>query len=291
MKKIIFGILLLILNAFSINIANIQTKYLHFTRDNNANIVNDTLTTLMWQDTQDNQSLEVDWYEAKAYCKNLKLDNYTDWRLPSRLELFSISREADKIFKYKEYDFYWSSSVDLNSKIELINKVNSNEHAFGVYFSSDLKYKEIGHLPTFYTRVVRCVRGGKKYIFGNLSRDDNTNTVIDKSSNLVWQDSKEIKTTSDIKVAQEYCKNLKLGDLTNWRLPSMYELLSISDDAHINPAIFKEFKNTKNTYYWTSSKVIDFDTKEPILVSFGYGGFAEIVYENTQYAIRCVANK
>jgi hypothetical protein len=314
--RIIYFLSLFGVSLFGLNLANIktgqtQTIYMYddgyfqkgttqyFSRDNNKGIVIDHLSKLMWQDTTSNKDLEIGWYGAIQYCSDLKLGGYSDWRVPSRLELFSLSGTKGKVFRYNSFDFYWSSRLDITSKEDLKkSKLAKNdmtgcaEHAYGVYFNED-NYIEIGHMPTFYIRSVRCVRGGENFKFGDLSRDDNLSVVVDNQSGLMWQDSKEIQTSLEGKEALDYCANLKYANFNDWRLPNINELLSISDDTVIKPAIYKEFKNTKNIYYWSSSIFSsELESKELLSVSFGYGGFAEIIYKQGQKnGIRCVRDK
>ena len=72
------------------------------------------LGRLMWQDGTD--IFEGDWDEAKRYCENLNFAGYSDWRLPTRLELLSITDDnrynpaINSTFKNIVSDFYWSST-------------------------------------------------------------------------------------------------------------------------------------------------------------------------------------
>ncbi len=57
--------------------------------DNGNGTVSDLNTGLMWQQTP--SSADYTWQEAVDYCNNLELEGYSDWRIPSAKELFSIS--------------------------------------------------------------------------------------------------------------------------------------------------------------------------------------------------------
>ncbi len=93
--------------------------------------------------------------------------------------------------------------------------------------------------------------------------------VIDKDTDMMWQDSSKIveKNYND---AVKYCKNLSLGGYDNWKLPNIDELMSISDKSRNNPAIKKIFQNTKNSFYWSSSKYKG-DSSDAWLVNFDFG--------------------
>ncbi len=77
--------------------------------------------------------------------------------------------------------------------------------------------------------------------------------VVDKETDLVWQDNSKIvqKSWSSAKV---YCRNLSLGGHNNWRLPHIDELISIVDTSKNNPAIKKIFKNTFSIFYWSATE-------------------------------------
>jgi hypothetical protein len=51
-------------------------------------VVEDQATDLIWQKSDDGQTRN--WAEALAYCQNLQLAGYQDWRLPNAKELQSI---------------------------------------------------------------------------------------------------------------------------------------------------------------------------------------------------------
>lgn len=101
-------------------------------------------TQLMWQDNlaTKNRSYEKFWYEAKQYCKNIVLNNYNDWRLPTKDELINLYKDYTKL-KYLSKYSYWSSS-EFN---------NDNTKAWLVRQYS-IKYED----KTTYTYQVRCVR-------------------------------------------------------------------------------------------------------------------------------------
>lgn len=79
--------------------------------------------------------------------------------------------------------------------------------------------------------------------------------VSDLVTGLTWEqiDSYNTRLLSD---AVEYCQDLELGGLTDWRLPSMRELMSLMDmgKAYPDPAIDSNyFPHVAAEYYWSSS--------------------------------------
>lgn len=59
-----------------------------FTFTNGVPVVTDTRSGLMWQ--QGSSSTGLTWVNAKAYCSDLVLAGFEDWRLPTKAELESL---------------------------------------------------------------------------------------------------------------------------------------------------------------------------------------------------------
>jgi len=122
-----------------------------FTRDSNDIIVSDNVSGLEWQD--DNlEPPSLNWVDAIAYCTNLDLGGYSDWRLPNINEITSLVDDSKvdpaiySIFRQRGY-FYWSSTTYVKSK----------NYAWFIRFfdgSHNSNPKRTEH-------HVRCVRAGK----------------------------------------------------------------------------------------------------------------------------------
>jgi len=127
------------------------------------------------------------------------------------------------------------------------------------------------------------------------SRDDAKNVVTDSVYKLMWQDGDEI-FKGDYDKAIKYCKNLTFAGFEDWRLPTLNELLSITDDSRYNPAINKAFKNIAYEtnvkgekiydWYWSSTKYVS-DSYFVWVVSFENGGdgWGALYFRNF---VRCV---
>ena len=48
----------------------------------------DTRTNLMWAEKDNGRN--INWVNAKSYCENYRGGGYTDWRMPTRHELFGL---------------------------------------------------------------------------------------------------------------------------------------------------------------------------------------------------------
>ena len=84
-------------------------------RDNANEIVFDRVTKLMWQDNEDAKEVKETWINAKNYCESLTVGTYSDWRLPTIVELKTIIRydkstpPLDDVFVNSRNIIYWSS--------------------------------------------------------------------------------------------------------------------------------------------------------------------------------------
>jgi len=112
--------------------------------------------------------------------------------------------------------------------------------------------------------------------------------VIDLDRHLMWQDNSEAKSVKKSwQGAKEYCRNLSLAGYSDWRLPTLSELITISDKTRYNPAIAKQFKNVAvDDYYWSSSSNVDisnFAWRLDFKNGYDYSG-----YKNSYDYVRCV---
>ena len=112
-------------------------------------------------------------------------------------------------------------------------------------------------------------------------------TVIDKITGLMWQDDKasatEQKEWHDVK---EYCQNLRLDGYDDWKLPTVEQLLSITDKTKQNPAIISGFQNVVSGLYWSSSPYVS-DSNLAWYVGFNFG-YSSSNGKYSYYYVRCV---
>ena len=272
-----------------------------FSISNDGLTVRDNITGLTWQrspDTSGDQPLtaadKLTWAQAQArpaQLNALKYGGFSDWRLPSIKELYSLIdfRGTDpnptststsgltpfintKFFKFAYGDTsageriidsqYASSTLYVSTKTEKL--------LFGVNFA-DGRIKGYGlSMPggkekTFF---VICVRGNKSYGKNDL-QDNGDSTITDKATGLTWTkaDSSKGMLWKDA-LAWAATKNAAnyLGH-KDWRLPNAKELQSIVDytrspDTSNSAAIDPLFSTSKITneagqpdypYYWTST--------------------------------------
>ena len=149
-------------------------------------------------------------------------------------------------------------------------------------------------------------------ITAGFDRNNRLGVVKDDVYKLMWQDSYgkdmsplvipsiEEQNSHDKLVtyaeAVRYCDDLNFAGFDDWRLPTVNELLSITDDTRFNPAINKAFKNVayetndkgeKNyVWYWSSTGRAD-DSSRAWVVYFrdGVGSWSSV---SNRGFVRCV---
>lgn len=247
-----------------------------YTESSDGLTVYDNITGLTWQKTP--SSSHYSWQEAVDYCNALTLGGYSDWRMPTLKELFSIS-DFSQGWPYLDTTYfdiagtqvskdeqYWSSNYYVGVTVE-----GGSAAAFGVNHGT-------GHIKAYPANTtgpmgkrVRAVRGNSYGI--NQFVDNGDGTITDQATGLMWSQSdsgagmdwEHALASAQIKNAAGY---LGHGD---WRLPNVKELQSIvdytrspsaTDSTKVGPAIDPLFSCTGITneagvddypYYWTST--------------------------------------
>ena len=267
--------------------------------DNGDGTVTDTVTGLMWQKSPDlngdgviNVNDKLTYDEALARAGMLRLGGYTDWRLPTIKELYSLidfsgvdpSGDASVLIPFIDTDYFDFGYGDTSAGERIIDAqyasatqyvsttMNGNETMFGVNFADGrIKGYPTGPMPGnsegkgFYVLYVRgnTVYGENSFV------DNGDGTVTDSATGLMWAQNdsstglnwKEALAWVQTKNAEDY-----LG-YNDWRLPNAKELQSIVDytrspdttgSAAIDPlfnatAITNEAGRTDYPFYWSST--------------------------------------
>ncbi|MCP4698054.1 MAG: DUF1566 domain-containing protein, partial [Gammaproteobacteria bacterium] len=241
--------------------------------------VTDIDTGLTWQRQDD--AVQRTWSDANTYCQNLNSGGYDDWRSPSIYELADLP-------DYSRYNPVVDNSSYLNVKQRYWSGDGNAAYPVNAWFV-DFKNGNIGHLDKSELNYIRCARGVSYSPLASLSVSS-TDTVTDGVKNLTWQ-----RTQSNAELnwseANDYCANLVLAGLSEWRLPSIKELQQLIDYSQVNPAANATlFPNTNNAAYWSNSGSLN--TPGFIWIAHlggGYTGWGGDT-NNSYYYARCVHN-
>lgn len=251
--------------------------------DHGDGTISDRVTGLMWQAQM---TEKMTYKEALSYAQNSELGAYTDWRLPTIKELFSLilytGSSGGQVAKEVYIDTtYFNQALGDTNKGEreidaqtwsatkyVAQTMNGDETIFGVNFiDGRIKGYPLYHPKTGQENKAyfRLVRGNTSY-GKNIFIDNQDGTVSDLATGLMWQKSDDGQVRN-WKEALKYCQELTLAGYSDWRLPSIKELQSIVDYTKSpattsSPAINNYFtlseiidpNGEKNYgYYWSST--------------------------------------
>jgi len=268
---------------------------------NGDGTVTDLNTGLMW--STDPGSKQA-YYDAVGAVASFNLAGYTDWRVPTIKELYSLidfsGRDVsgsfdennahpfmnDDVFAFQYGDeSAGERTIDsqwVTSSIYVDTVMGGSECFFGVNFAD-------GRIKCYPTQTrsggyfAIYVRGGNGYGVNNYV-DNGNGTITDNATGLTWMqaDSGQGVLWSD---ALNYCEGLSLAGNDNWRLPDAKELHSIFDynrspsttnSAAIDPIfsatpITNEAGQADYGFYWTSTTHIgdNGSVANAVYMSFG----------------------
>ncbi|MEA3490716.1 MAG: DUF1566 domain-containing protein [Campylobacterota bacterium] len=125
-------------------------------------------------------------------------------------------------------------------------------------------------------------------IAGDMAQDDRTG--------LIWQDNRFAESQRvTYAQAEKLCREMRLGNYDDWRIPTIKELLSIIDYKKYDPAILDGFSIAESNYYWSSTQYmgdpdkvwgIDFKDGATDANGKGYDRRVRCVRTNTPSKIR-----
>lgn len=244
--------------------------------DNGDGTVSDQVTGLTWSKAVDPEKVTL--AEALRIADTLTLGGYTDWRVPTIKELYSlilfsgytgsgmdmytIPEDAVPYIDTQYFDFSFGNVTNqeeryidaqwLSSTIYTSTTMNGDSTLFGVNFA-DGRIKGYGYSNPLNPQrkkifFVRFVRGNPCY-GQNLFIDNGNGTVSDLATGLMWQQADDGQVR-DWEHALAYAEDLQLADHDDWRLPNAKELQSIVDysrspDKTGSPAIDPVFYVTE----------------------------------------------
>ncbi len=240
-----------------------------------ANTVVDSVSGLMWE--RNPGYTYASWAASNTRCDNLVLDGFSDWRLPTIVELMSLT-DAGRVGPpwptaafpgIPGNSFFQSSTAYAGGSAQHFG-INTNYPV--VYIRADTSTNDFS----------RCVRGTA--FTGTLSASGAS--VIDNRTGLRWQSG--IGPAGTWQSALSYCEALVLDGFTDWRLPNTKELVSIVDHTRTAPAISTLFASRPATVFWSSTALPNFPTSS-YAIDFNSGATSGIdtPHANTR-DVRCV---
>lgn len=259
-------------------------------QDNGDGTVSDLVTGLMWQQSP---GPKMTYAQALTSLDSFYLAGYSDWRLPTIKELYSLilfdgtdvsgagTTTVTPFIDTRYFNFSYGDPAagerTIDSQFASSTKyvsttMNGAETLFGVNFA-DGRIKGYGlndprgnGEKTFY---VLYVRGNPDYGQNNFTDNQNA-TLTDNATGLTWQQA-DSGSGMDWQAALNYCEALNLAGSSDWRLPNAKELQSIVDYSRspattnspaIDPifnvtAITDEAGQTDYPFYWSSTTHAD----------------------------------
>ncbi len=106
-------------------------------------------------------------------------------------------------------------------------------------------------------------------VYAGSYTDNGNGTVTDNNTGLIWQQEDD-GLTRYWEEALTYCEDLVLGGESDWRLPNIKELSSLTDRTVYDPAIDSNyFSSTESFWYWSSTaNAGSLSSVRPWLVNF-----------------------
>jgi hypothetical protein len=287
--------------------------------DNGDGTITDLTSGLMW--SQD-PGAKVTFKEAREGAETFNLGDYSDWRLPSIKELYSLILFSGNdpsgcqtldmcpnlvpfidnsvfIFNYGDTNV-GERIIDAQfiSSTEYLGQAEGPPLIFGVNFADGrIKGYPVGPGPgeEAEKRFFRLyVRANQNYGLNNFA-DNGDGTISDQGTGLMWMQTDNQQVSLWVE-ALNYCENLEWAGHTDWRLPNAKELQSIVDysrapDKTNSAAIASLFNSTPITneagnpdygFYWTSTTQVNRNRGGASAVYVAFGRALGYFQENWQ---------
>ena len=266
--------------------------------DNGDGTVTDQVTGLMWQQSADrngdgiiNAADKLTYDQAVAGASDFELAGYTDWRLPSIKEAYSLilfsgedvsgykGTTGDGIAPFIDDKYFGFGYGDVAAGERLlegqmatstlyVTTTGGEKTMFGVNFVDGrikgygLETSCTGGPKVFY---VMYVRGNPEYGINHFT-DNHDGTITDHATGLMWM-QQDSGTGMLWQEALSYAESFEFAGYADWRLPNAKELQSLIDytrspvttnSAAIDPLltcsqITNEAGKVDYPYYWTST--------------------------------------
>lgn len=224
-------------------------------------IVEDNLTGLSWCRNANLSGFPFTWQEALEYVEDMNsstLFGCGNWRLPSRRELFSlishqyINPALPKGHPFKDVfsGYYWTKTT--------CNRLA--DQAWYIHLGGGRIYRGMKHG----SYMVWPVSGPEQHYDSESERFVmEENSVRDRLTGLLWLKNANL-TDQPVSWKEAFCaveqlNSRKIGEYSNWRLPNVRELESLTDmDSH-SPALYNNhpFQKARDGYWSSTTSVYE----------------------------------
>lgn len=109
--------------------------------------------------------------------------------------------------------------------------------------------------------------------------------IFDTVTKLTWQ--RTAASGYDRAGAERYCRDVVLGGVTGWRLPTQHELYTIVDERRTRPALDRAFAATPHGFAWSSTLLRGAGSSIAWGVDFTFG-ISVSVDTTERHEVRCV---
>ncbi len=281
--------------------------------NNGDGTITDLVTGLMWSQSPDmngDGDIDIDdkmtASQAADFASDYKMGDYSDWRLPTIKELYSLiifsgvdpsgyeGTSTTGLIPFIDTDYFDFAYGDTNAGERIIDAqfATSSMYVdrdllFGVNFA-DGRIKGYGLQMPFgsgeKTFNVLYVRGNETYGANDFT-DNQNGTITDNATGLMWmQDDNGAGILWS--EALEYAESFEFAGFSDWRLPDVKELQSIVDytrspgttnSAAIDPlfnctAINNEAGQQDYPFFWSNTTHVNWSQlagANAAYVSFG----------------------
>ncbi len=226
-------------------------------------IVLDQHTGLTWSRNAAPAEFPLTWSESFAFIEEMnrsKASDHDDWRLPTRPELFSLishsrinpSLPLDHPFEEVFTGYYWTAT----------SCARLPDQAWYVHFGGGRVFKGMKH-GSYMLWPVRGKGFPSREISFRFTISENEEIAADQYTGLVWaRDGDLAKGEVSWQDALDYVLEMNRQNAmgySDWRLPNIREMESITDLRYHSPAISEghPFQNVREDYWSSTTSFYD----------------------------------